>query len=245
VSDGGVRFGGVAALDGVSLGLSGGELLGVVGPNGAGKTTLLKAVAGIVSLDFGTIELQGKMLEGLPTHKRIWLGLGVSQQLVRPFRRLTTLDNVALAAGHYKTRSPWRALIHTNRQRERQQAQRLLQTVGISSVANNLPDQLPLGHLKRLEVARALALAPKLLLLDEPLAGLNQIEARALADTLRKLNDAGLSMLLVEHNLAEVMRICDRLVVLDNGRVLAEGPPRAVMEQSRVRSAYLGVSPDA
>ena len=235
-----VAFGGVAALQDVSFALQTGELLGLIGPNGAGKTTALRVITGVVSPDAGEVSLEGRALIGLPTHRRVRAGLGLSQQLVRPFRALTALENVALAAGQAKTRAPLRALITRDRAPERERARELLALVGIADAAESAPSELPLGILKRLEMARALALEPRVLLLDEPLAGLNHAEARKLAETIADLNRRGLSIVLIEHNLGEVLRICSRLVVLDNGRVLGDGAPDTVMADPRIRAAYLG-----
>ena len=235
-----VRFGGVAALEAVSFAVAEGELLGLIGPNGAGKTTMLRAITGVVAPEHGRICLAGHDLGRLPPHRRIRLGLGLSQQLVRPFRSLAAIDNVALAAGRASTRSPWSALCRLNRRAERVRALDLLRLVGIAEAAQTAPANLPLGHLKRLELARALALDPKLLLLDEPLAGLNHVEAARLADTIAELNRQGRTVILIEHNLGEVLRTCGRLVVLDNGRKIAEGAPHAVMADAAVRAAYLG-----
>ena len=244
VQDVSVRFDGVHALDAVSFAVGEGELVGLIGPNGAGKTTCLRAITGALRPAGGRVLLEGRDLTGLPPHVRVRLGLGLSQQLVRPFRSMTLAENVMLAAGLARTARPLLALVQNDRARERARALELLRRVGIEDAAGSRPATLPLGVLKRLEVARALALDPRLLLLDEPLAGLNSTEARALADTIAALNADGLTVVLIEHNLGEVLRICRRLVVLDNGVRIAEGVPRDVMAQPAVRAAYLGEDPD-
>ncbi|HEX7647058.1 MAG TPA: ATP-binding cassette domain-containing protein [Noviherbaspirillum sp.] len=235
-----VRFGGLTAIDDVSFDVYPGELLGLIGPNGAGKTTMLRAITGVVRATEGDVRLEGETLNGLPIHKRIRKGLSLSQQLVKPFRNISVLDNVALAAGMARTRSPLKALMHVSQEEEAKTGRAMLERVGISAQAAQAPGIQPLGILKRLEMARALALNPKLLLLDEPLAGLNSKEANALATTIADINKQGVTIILIEHNLGEVMRICQRLVVLDNGRKIAAGEPRAVMNDPAVRAAYLG-----
>jgi branched-chain amino acid transport system ATP-binding protein len=235
-----VRFGGLTAIDKVSFDVHQGELLGLIGPNGAGKTTMLRSITGVVRATEGSVLLDGHPLDDLPIDRRILRGLSLSQQLVKPLRAISLIDNVALAAGTAKTASPLRSLLHVARHEELAQARALLERVGIAQYADQSPAIQPLGVLKRLEMARALALKPRLLLLDEPLAGLNSSEARALAVTIEEINRQGVTIVLIEHNLGEVMRICRRLVVLDNGRKIAEGEPRAVMNDPVVRTAYLG-----
>ena len=235
-----VNFGGVRALSDVSFEVSEGEFLCLIGPNGAGKTTMLKAVIGVVAPQQARIALAGREISGLPTHRRIHLGLALTHQIVRPFRSMTLVDNVALAVGHRRIRRVWTALSGLDRSRERARAQELLALVGIAEHAGQPVDGQPLGVLKRLEVARALALEPRLLLLDEPLAGLNHVEASRLADTVARINREGLTIVMIEHNLGEVLRVAHRLVVLDNGRKIAQGPPREVMHRPDVRAAYVG-----
>ncbi|WP_120497368.1 ABC transporter ATP-binding protein [Kiloniella sp. EL199] len=235
-----VQFGGVVAIDDVSFSLAAGEILGFIGPNGAGKTTMMRAVTGVVTPTTGSIRLKGEELIGHTIHQRVRRGLGFSQQLVKPFRNMTVLENVALAAGAHHTASPVSALFRIRREDQKDRAKDLLEQVGISDAAEADPSNLPLGYLKRLEVARALALDPELLILDEPLAGLNHAEAHTLADMVLDLNKAGQSIILIEHNLGEVMRICSRLVVQDNGHKIADGDPETVMSDAKVRTAYLG-----
>ena len=235
-----MHFGGVHALSDVSFQVIEGEFLCLIGPNGAGKTTMLKAVIGAITPQQSRIVLAGREISGLPTHRRIHLGLALTHQIVRPFRSMTLVDNVALAVGHRRIRRVWTALAGLDRFRERTRAKELLALVGIGEHADQPVDGQPLGVLKRLEVARALALEPRLLLLDEPLAGLNHVDAARLADTVARINREGLTIVMIEHNLGEVLRVGHRLVVLDNGRKIAQGPPREVMHMAHVRAAYVG-----
>lgn len=235
-----VRFGGLTAVDDVSFDVYPGELLGLIGPNGAGKTTMMRSITGVVRVTQGTVALAGENMNGLPIHRRIQKGLALSQQLVKPFREMSVLENVALAAGARHTRSPLNALLRVSQHEENEVGRAMLERVGIAAYAAQQPGIQPLGILKRMEMARALALKPKLLLLDEPLAGLNSKEAHALATTIADINRQGVTIILIEHNLSEVMRICRRMVVLDNGRKIASGEPHAVMNQPAVRAAYLG-----
>ena len=235
-----VRFGGVVAVNGASLTIQQGSLIGFVGPNGAGKTTLMRVITGMVTANEGQVLLAGNNLAGMAVNQRIRSGLALAQQIVQPLRAMTLLENVALACGAEKTRNPFKAMLSYDREAENKRAMDLLSRVGLGEVANQEPAKLPLGYLKRLEVARAMALNPKLLLLDEPLAGLNQSEANALADLIKNLNSDGLTILLIEHNLREVMRICPQVYVQDQGRPLAFGPTAEIMARPDVVQAYLG-----
>ena len=236
-----ISFGGVVAVNGISLAVEQGEFLALIGPNGAGKTTALRMVAGLLRPDRGRVFFGERDVTSLPAHARVRLGLGFTHQIVRPFYGFTTVENVMLAAGHHQTESPWRALTSRSRSAAREKAQAILERIGLGAQAGQSPRALPLGQRKRLEVARALALDPKLLLLDEPLAGLSSGEATTMADLIRALSGQGITVVLVEHNLGEVLRIADRLVVLDAGKVLAEGVPKDVMARPDVRQAYTGV----
>jgi branched-chain amino acid transport system ATP-binding protein len=240
VQDVTMHFGGVHALSDVSFQVQDGEFLCLIGPNGAGKTTLLKVIVGALTPQKGRITLAGRDISTRPTHRRIHLGLALTHQIVRPFRSMTLMDNVALAVGHRRIRRVWSALAGLDREAERAAALKLLEMVGIGAHAEQPVVGQPLGILKRLEVVRALALNPRLLLLDEPLAGLNHVEAARLADTVARINQEGLTVVMIEHNLSEVLRVSHRLVVLDNGRNIAEGPPREVMQRPQVRAAYVG-----
>lgn len=238
-----ISFGGVRAVAGVSLEVAEGELVGLIGPNGAGKTTLLRLMTGILSLDAGRVRFEGRDVTRMPIHRRAQLGFVLTHQIVRPFREMTLLENVMTASAQDVTIRPWRALASTDTRAARERALHLLERLGIADAADKSARSVPLGYLKRMQVARALALQPRLMLLDEPLAGLNYTEATRLADLIAELNAGGITIVLVEHNLGEVTRIAQRLLVLHNGSMLAEGDPRAVMARQDVRDAYLGSTP--
>lgn len=235
-----VNFGGVIAVENVSLQINEGELIGFIGPNGAGKTTLMRVITGIVKPQSGSVSLNGQNMENWPTHRRIRQGLALAQQIVQPHSSMSILDNVALACGGSQTQNALTSMFSIDRETERKNARQLLQKVGLAEATDAEPSTLPLGYLKRLEVARAMALNPKLLLLDEPLAGLNQAEASSMADLIRDLNQEGQTILLIEHNLREVLRICPLLYIQDKGRPLAFGEATEVMGNPAVRQAYLG-----
>ena len=235
-----IRFGGVQALQDASLAVAEGEFIGLIGPNGAGKTTLLRIVAGILRADSGRVVLRGADVTGDGTAARVRKGLALTHQIVRPFRSMTVLDNVVLAAGYHLTSNPWHALTHVDRRTEIERAMAILAKVGLAGNERKHAAALPLGQLKRLELARALALDPSVLLLDEPLAGLNQTEAPQQADTIAAVNAEGTTVVLVEHNLEQVVRVCRRIAVLNAGEVVSDGSPAQVMADPVVREAYVG-----
>ena len=235
-----VDFGGVRALSDVSFNVGQGEFLGLIGPNGAGKTTLLRAIIGTVTPQSARVMLSGRDITRIPTYRRARLGLAMTHQIVRPFHSMSVLDNVTLAAGYRRTARALWAMGSFSRSAERLRAMTLLESVGIADMAERSVVGQPLGVLKRLEVARALATDPKLLFLDEPLAGLNHVEAARLADTVAGINREGMTILMIEHNLGEILRVSQRLVVLDNGYKIADGHPDEVMQDQAVRTAYVG-----
>jgi branched-chain amino acid transport system ATP-binding protein len=237
-----IAFGGVHAVQDVSLEIQPRELVGLIGPNGAGKTTLLRLLTGVLRPDSGRVLFDGSDITRLPIHRRARLGFALTHQIVRPFRDMTLLENVMIAA---RSLTPWTAFTKVNTEKECERAASLLSRLGIEDAADKPARSVPLGYLKRMQVARALALEPRLLLLDEPLAGLNYAEAGRLADLIVELNASGITIVLVEHNLGEVTRIARRLLVMHNGAILAQGDPRVVMARADVRDAYLGAEAHA
>jgi len=235
-----VSFGGVRAVDGVTVSIAANEFVGLIGPNGAGKTTLVGIVSGKIRSDRGRVMLEGNDVTGRSTAARIRQGLALTHQTVRPFREMTVLDNVVLAAGYRRTSSPLRALLHADRRQETGRAAEIIRRVGLGGTEAKLAGSLPLGQMKRLEVARALALDPQVILLDEPLAGLNQVEAATQVETIAALHAEGITILLIEHNLEEVVRNCRRLIVMNDGRMIADGAPSVVMADPAVLEAYVG-----
>jgi branched-chain amino acid transport system ATP-binding protein len=223
------RFGGVHAVRGVDLTVEKGALLGLFGPNGAGKTTLFNLIAGTAAPDAGRVRLNGTDITTYPAFRRAQLGIARTFQVVRPFRSLTVLDNVLASV-------PSAAAAHHN---SADDAMAILASVGLDQRAGDLAGQLTLGMLKRLEVARALALEPCLLLLDEPLAGLTTGEAGDLLSLIQKLK-ARTSIVMVDHNVRQSLSLCDRAVVLDAGAVIAAGTPDQVRRDPEVIRAYLG-----
>lgn len=243
------RFGGVYALRDVSLGVEKGELRGVIGPNGAGKSTLFHLIAGHLRANAGSVWLRGESIDGLRPDQRAARGIAIVHQGARIFRRMTVRENVMVGA-HCRTRHGFlRALLRSPlcRREEREIAARadaLLEEVGLAELGNQPAESLPLGQQRSMQLARALASDPAVLLLDEPASGLRAAERRQLARSIRKLCNRGLTLLLVEHDVALVTSLSHRITVLDLGRVIAEGEPATIREDPTVIAAYLG-SPEA
>ena len=228
-------FGGVRAVHDVSFTVEPGELVGIMGPNGSGKTTLFNLITGALAPDAGRIRLRGRDIAGLPPHRVCAHGIARTFQLVRPFRGLTALDNVLVGRLYGRTRGPVAAAVA--------EAERLLALVGLEGRGHVPAARLTLIDKKRLELARALATGPDLLLLDELMAGLNPAETAAAMALIRRLADAGTSVLMVEHIVWALMELSARIIVLSAGELIAEGPPEAVAADPAVVEVYLGVGP--
>ncbi|MDY3005431.1 ABC transporter ATP-binding protein [Anaerococcus sp. AGMB00486] len=241
-----ISFGGLKAVNGFNLDVKEGDLIGLIGPNGAGKTTVFNMLSGVYSPTEGSIFLDGESVGGLGVYKVSQKGVSRTFQNIRLFDYLSVIDNVKLAmnqdmrynviSGMLRLKSYW--------QEEREATKRaleILKILDLQSYANDSAGNLPYGAQRKLEIARAIATNPKLLLLDEPAAGMNAIETEALMDTIRMIRDKyKLAIVLIEHDMKLVLGICERLLVLNHGIVIAEGNPREVVKKEEVVSAYLG-----
>lgn len=238
-------FGGVTALDSVSFSISKGDITGVIGPNGAGKTTLFNIITGIYRQTAGKVMLEGRDVTGFPPEKLARLAMVRTFQNIELFGSMTVRENIMVGM-HTKSSSgllacslkmPWSI---SEERRIRDAAGKWLEFTGITDLADHTAGSLPFGKGRLLEIARALAVEPRIILMDEPAAGLNSQETLALAALIKRIRDLGITVVLVEHDMELVMDICDRIVVLNLGRKLAEGTPREIQESPEVIAAYLG-----
>jgi branched-chain amino acid transport system ATP-binding protein len=224
------RFGGLTAVSNVSFTVPAGQILGIIGPNGAGKTTLFNVISGYYRPESGRVVFAGHDVTGQAPHAICRLGLTRTFQLVKPFGNLSVIDNVMIGA---LTRLPTVSSA-------RLEAERVVEACGLAAHAAGQARTLPIGLRKRLEVARALATRPRLLLLDEVMAGLNPTELAGMVELIRRLHADGLTLIVIEHIMAAMMRLAQRIVVLHHGEAIAEGAPAAITRDRRVVDAYLG-----
>ena len=233
----GKRFGGFVALDGIDLDVQQGERLGLIGPNGSGKSTLVNCVCGTLHNDGGTVHFAGQLLDGLAAHRRTHMGLARSFQLPRPFMSLTVMDNLRVPLLYTVRR---RSLLISSPRELDERCFELLRMVGLDAKARRMPSDLTQVEMRKLELARAMAAEPKLLIADEAMAGLSHSEIEDIIALLLRLNAQGITIIMIEHIMRAVMSFSQRIAVLVSGRKIADGKPEDIVNNQEVVSAYLG-----
>jgi branched-chain amino acid transport system ATP-binding protein len=244
-----MQFGGLVAVNNVSISIEKGEIHGLIGPNGSGKTTIFNVLSGYYKPTGGKVSFEGRVISGLPAHQITAAGFARTFQNMRLFKTMTVLENLLVAMGHHAKVNLFQEIfnpvaVHREEEKFVEKAMELLDLLEVGDFANELAISLPYGHQRRVEMARALATEPKVILLDEPAAGLNEIETESLRKTLMKIRDLGVTIFLVEHDMKLVMGICEIISVLDYGKKIAEGTGPAIRENPVVIEAYLGKEDD-
>ena len=242
----GITFGGLKAVEGFHLTMGKSELVGLIGPNGAGKTTVFNLLTGVYQPTDGSILIEGKSMAGLKPHQRVEAGIARTFQNIRLFKDLSVLENVQIAMGHTMRYSIMQGILRTpaywrGEAEVRKRALELLAVLKLEGLAEHNAANLPYGQQRKLEIARALATGAKILLLDEPAAGMNPTETAELMDAIQTIRERfGLSILLIEHDMSLVMSVCERIVVIDYGHIIATGTPYEIANNPKVIGAYLG-----